>query len=484
MNYFREKWHNISSSQRKYLLILCLLALALRLGYAFTVDLIPMDMSGVDLDAVEYDYLGWSVANGHGFTDRDNNISSLRFPIYIWFLAFIYSVFGRQHEIVLIFQAFIGVISPLLIYATARHLFSEKVSRIAGILAAIHPVWIWYVGWLMTENLFLPLVNATMYLTVRLARRNGWKQLALTGVVIGLLSLTRGIGLPFWGLIPAYMFFKSDGGLGNRFKQAFIIWGTALLVLTPWTIRNYHHYGKIMLPSSESGGILWMAVNMEHTHISDWYRLDEAYAYVDSVGRENAKSEDFYWILNQNNQYGLLSIKLLYNRLFPDEPFPKNDAEGMKQLGDKAKKQIKQSLKSWLFRSFIQVFRFWHVLDERGRYVNGYAYLMPFFFIGFFMTIKRFKEMIPLYIPLAVLYLITIMFWADARFRMPFEGVFIVIGAVAMERFISWFKRPYIAYGLLTFWFGFNYFLRLHSHDVRMTIRSILSAVGFPISDL
>ncbi|MBU1882260.1 hypothetical protein KKA08_09495, partial [bacterium] len=74
--------------------------------------------------------------------------------------------------------------------------------------------------------------------------------------------------------------------------------------------------------------------------------------------------------------------------------------------------------------------------------------------------------------------------WADARFRMPFEGVFMIVGAVAMERFIRWFKRPFIAYSLLTAWFLFNYYLRLHSHDVRMTIRAVLAAVGFPIGDM
>ncbi|MBU1651788.1 glycosyltransferase family 39 protein [bacterium] len=484
MNYIRERWNNFSSGQKRYMIILCVLSLVLRLGYAFTVDLVPMDMTGVDLDAVEYDYLGWSVANGHGYTDREGNPNSIRFPGYVFFLTVIYFLFGRHHEIVLVIQAFIGVISPLLIYAAARHLFSEKVSRIAGILAAIHPVWIWYVGWLMTENIFMPLLNALIYLTVRMRRNANWKQLALMGILIGGLGLTRGIGLPFWGIIPAYVFFKSGNGFGNRFKQAFIVWAFALLTLTPWTIRNYLNYDQIMLPSSEGPGILWMAVNMEHTNISDWYKLDDGFAYVDSVGRENATSEEFYWILNQHNHFGYIGARLLFARVYPDESIPESDADAMTRLGEKAKISLRESPESWLFRSILQIPRFWHVLDERGRYVNGYAYIIPFFFIGFFLMIRRFVALIPLYIFPAVLYMLSLALWADARFRMPFEGVFMIVGAVAMERFIRWFKRPSIAYSLLTAWFLFNYYLRLHSHDVRMTIRAVLAAVGFPIGDM
>lgn len=481
MNIISRFWGKLSKGEKRYILLLCILALTLRLIYAFSVDLIPADLNGIDMDAVEYDYLGWNVAHGHGVTDRFGNPNDTRFPAYVYFLGAIYFLFGRHHIIVLIIQAFIGALAPLLVYLTARQLFPEKTSRIAGILAAVYPVWIWYVGWLMTENLFLLFLNVLIYLTVSLGHSAGWKKLTFMGVVLGLLSLTRGVGLPFLGIIPLYIFLRLRGDYALKFGRAALVLMAALIVMAPWTMYNYTRYGEIMLPSCEGPAVFWLALNADKVSVHEWYDPQPAFAYLDSVGRGNATSEEFYWKLAQYNYFGVTGLQALIGKLYPDEPPPLTDVEGSRFLGEKAKKQILQDPGAWIVKSIIQIPRFWHVLDERGRYINGYAFIIPFFFAGFWITRRRIRDLMPLYIFPLVLYAISILFFADARFRMPFEGVFIIVGAYAIERFIEKFRQPAWAYGILSAFFLFNYYLRLHSPEVRHVIRTIISALGVPL---
>jgi 4-amino-4-deoxy-L-arabinose transferase-like glycosyltransferase len=483
VTWINRYWKKLRPNEKRFILILWLLAVFLRLGYAFTVDLIPADMTGIDMDAVEYDYLGWSIAEGHGVTDRFGNPNSTRFPAYLYFLGAIYFIFGRDHQVVLVIQALLGSLTPLLIYFTARQIFTDKTSRIAGILAAIYPVWIWYVGWLMTENLFLFFLNLLIYLTVSLGRSIGWKKLTLMGIVTGLLSLTRGVGLPFLGIIPLFVFLRLKGTFATKAGRALMVLGAALITMAPWTLYNYNRYGEIMLPSCEGPAVFWLALNADKVSVDEWYEPEPAFAYLDSVGRENATSEEFYRRLAQNNYFGVFGLQALFGKLYPDEAPPKTDVEGSRRLGDKAKVQIQKEPIAWIVKSVIQVGRFWHVLDERGRYINGYAFIIPFFFAGFWMTRRRFRDLIPLYIFPAVLYAISILFFADARFRMPFEGVFLIVGAYAIERFIERFHRPIWAYAILAAFFVFNYYMRLHSPEVRSLIRTVIQALGVPIGE-
>ncbi|TKJ39030.1 hypothetical protein CEE37_11435 [candidate division LCP-89 bacterium B3_LCP] len=482
LNWIRNYWSKLDDSTKRYLLILVLSALTLRLIYAFSVDLIPQDVNGIDLDAVEYDHLGWSIAQGHGAVDVFGGPTSYRFPGYLYFLGLIYFIFGHHHTVVLIFQALIGAFTPLFIYFSARYLLSERISRIAGLLAAVYPVFIYYVGWLMTENLFLFLLNLLILLTISLTATNSKKKLASIGLIIGLLGLTRGVGLPFFGIIPIYVFFKTHGNFGKKVIDALIIVTIAIVTLIPWTIRNYVTYDRWMLPSSEGGGVLWMS--FYRINFQDYYNVEPAFTYLDEVGRDNAESEEFYQILLENNLFGLTGMRQIFKDYYPDEPLPQSEPEATERLGNKAMALLIEKPEIWMVKSFTQIFRFWHVLDERGRYVNGYAFILPFFLFGVWQLRRRFWEFLPLYLFPLMIYSVSVIFFADARFRMPFEGVFIIVGAFAVDRFLGLFKRVYIGYAIVVLFFMLNYFLRFHSMEIRLAIRAFASIIGLQVSDL
>jgi len=481
VNWIRRRWNRLTAAEQRYVLILAALALAVRLVYAFSVDLIPADYMGIDLDAVEYDYLGVNVAEGKGLVDRFGFPTSFRFPAYPFLLGFIYFLFGHSHMAVLVIQAFMGVATPLLIYFTARHLLPETTSRIAGAVGAIYPGFVYFVGWLMTENLFLLLISLLLYYTVSLGRVASWRKLVFLGVLLGLLGLTRGVGLPFLGLIPAYIFLRHRGDFRTRLVRSGAVMAVGCLTLLPWTVRNYLQFDRLMLPSAEGGVVLWLGFNdVPLIH----YQTDAAFEYVERVGREHARSEEFYRLLADHNLFGITAMKELFRLYYPDEPPPQSEVEASDRLGAKAQVLLFQSPMAWVYKSIKQVFRFWHVLDERGRYVYGYGFIIPFFFAGAWLQRRRVMDFMPLYLYPAVLYAVAIVFFADARFRLPFEGVLIIVGAWGIERFLARFKPVYWGYGILAVFFLANYYLRLHSPQVRLAIRSVAGALGFQMAEI
>jgi len=301
------------------------------------------------------------------------------------------------------------------------------------------------------------------------------------GFLLGLLGLTRGIGIPFIGLIPLYIFLRTGGGFRQKISRAALVFAVAVLALIPWTVRNYLTYHRVMLPSSEGGIVLWMGfTNIPLIH----YETQEAYAYVDSVGRDQASTEEFYRRLAENNYFGLTGMQRLFEIYYPDEPAPQSEPEASERLGRKAMALLFQNPMIWVVKSLKQIFRFWHVLDERGRFVNGYAFILPFFIAGFWLLRRRLGELMPLYLYLLVLYAIAIVFFADARFRLPFEGIMIIVGAFAIERFLALFRRIYWGYGILAAYFLFGFYLRLHSLEVRLALRSIAGALGFQVIEM
>lgn len=478
----RKYWKNLEISEKKYLTALLVVALLLRVIYALSVSLIPADYTGIDLDAVEYDQLGWSVAQGNGYTDVHGDPASTRFPGYPVFLAMVYFFCGHNHQAALLAQALLGAITVFVIYFTARLLFQAKVSRIAGFVAACYPMFIYFVGLLMSENLFFFLLSFLIFFIVSLDKSITWKKLSVTGLILGLLCLVRGNGLPYIGIIPLYIFLRFQGKFWLKFKRATVVLGVAILVLVPWTIRNSLIYNRIMLPASEGGGVLWLAFN--NINFTDYYVIEPAFDYVKQVGRENAASEEFYRLLSVNNIFGFTSVKFLFQEFYPDEPLPLSEPEGTKRLGQKAMALLVENPMIWVAKSTKQVFRFWHVLDERGRYTNSYVFILPFFLSGIWLLRRRLKELVPLYLFILVLYGISILFFADARLRMPFEGIFIIIGSFAIHQFLGLFRREYWGWTVIVLFFLCNWFLRLHSLEVRMTIRSFAGWLGFHLAEM
>lgn len=158
-----------------------------------------------------------------------------RAPLYPYFLALVYKVFGIGFFWPRIVQSLLGCGSCLLIARLARKTFDRTTGIIAGCIAAFYPLFIYFDNELLIPSLLIFLALAAFNLTLRAAEKPAVKRRWLAaGLAWGLAAIARPNVLLF---VPGLL-----GWLYRR-RQAFLA-GAGLtlaglvLAIGPVTVRN------------------------------------------------------------------------------------------------------------------------------------------------------------------------------------------------------------------------------------------------------
>jgi len=254
-NYFQIFMNNFISarnifetvfSRNKLLIIILLISFGLSIFYSFYFQITPL------VDARAYDNIAQNIVNGPGYKedlslDMEHDYAIARVgPLYEYFLAGIYKIFGHHYGAVWFLQALLHALSAWLLYLTVLLVFStnEKRKKIALWATAIfgfYPDLIEISAMLMTETLSLFFVCLFLYLFFRffIDTKNCWLVLLL-GLISGLAVLARP---PVLFLLPIvyFLFFRK-----KLFWQAAVFSVALFLIFVPWTARNYKVYDEIM----------------------------------------------------------------------------------------------------------------------------------------------------------------------------------------------------------------------------------------------
>ncbi|HSL46521.1 MAG TPA: hypothetical protein VK897_24015 [Anaerolineales bacterium] len=246
---------------------------------ALVLRLIPVILArglGIGLDDMfQYDMLARSIAAGNGFRwyaqvdlnqlaafvdfdlsgvkeyDPDLGIpTSFRAPLYPTFLAIVYFFtgmdFSRFFAARLAQAIFLGAPLAPLTYWVAKRLFPfspfmkdergknhEKAARLAAWIIACYPMLLVYPLGLGTENPFFLLLLTSFLFLLKTHQQPTSANFLLSGLFLGLTSLTRSVILPFAGLALLWAWFI----LKNR-RGAILIGLAFALTILPWVIRN------------------------------------------------------------------------------------------------------------------------------------------------------------------------------------------------------------------------------------------------------
>jgi len=229
----------------KVLVLVLLGVLAAGLFYSFHFQIRPV------VDARAYDVIATNLASGHGYReDLDKSLAQdfaiVRVgPLYEYFLAGLYKVFGHYYQIVWVAQALLHAASAWLIYLVSLLIFSaqanrKKIALWAAIFFGFYPDLIEISAMLLTETLYLFLMCLALYVFFLYFRKQTVWLTVISGVVFGLAALARPPVLLFIPIVLFYLYKK-------RLRQKAVLFLFVLLaVFLPWTARNYQLYHKFM----------------------------------------------------------------------------------------------------------------------------------------------------------------------------------------------------------------------------------------------
>jgi len=233
------------------------LALAVRTVYAFLaphVDpfLIQDQLYG---DAVDYDLLAQNLIQGRGFTEYPPyQPTSFRAPLYSFFLAGVYLIFGHSLTAARLVQALLGALVCLFSVQIAGRLFGSKVALFTGLGVAFHPLMVYFGAWIITDTLFLALFTGTVLMALKLVEHPRAVVAVATGACLGLGVLTRPQSVLMLPLLLFWFILRSKK-TGSRawLAPALLLVAATIAVLIPWTLRNYTVHRELVFVSTQGG---------------------------------------------------------------------------------------------------------------------------------------------------------------------------------------------------------------------------------------
>jgi 4-amino-4-deoxy-L-arabinose transferase-like glycosyltransferase len=236
------------------------LGLALRVAY---VLLLADDVTGSG-DYHFYHGVANLLAEGHGFSDpfafvAEHGVehpTATHPPLWpaLLSLASLAGATGEvSHKLV---GCLVGAAVIVAVGMLGRRIGGPRLGLIAAALAAVYPVLVTADGALMSEPLYGLFIALALLAAHTLLERPapGWA--ALLGAVVALAALTRSEALLLLPLLLAPAALSGPGPGRARWLRLAAGVGACLLVLAPWTLRNWSAFDRFVLISTNDGTML------------------------------------------------------------------------------------------------------------------------------------------------------------------------------------------------------------------------------------
>ena len=192
-------------------------------------------------------------------TDQDH-LTAYRTPGTSLLWACLYQVFGHRFDVVRLVHCLLGAASCLLVFVIADRWFSRPVAWFSAAVWAIYPTAILYSSIeLVSESLSLCLFLGYLAAAAAFGERPRWTRGLAAGVLLGLCILThpsKVVMVPFALLWAMAQWCREP----RRMVAAAAIPLVAIIVVSPWSIRNYLVF-KRFIPLTTMGGSVLLQGN-------------------------------------------------------------------------------------------------------------------------------------------------------------------------------------------------------------------------------
>ena len=244
--------------RRAILLLIVLLALALRLAYLHDIRDQPL-YTHLVVDQEAYDSWAAEIAAGDWLGQK----VFYQDPLYPYLLGAVYAVFGRSLTLVYLLQSALSAATCLLVYGIGRRAFDDpRIGSWAALFWAVYKVDFFYQAQIGKTGPGTCLAALALWLLLLARDRPGRLVGAAAGSVAALLPLDRGNYLLVVPLLIAWLCREWWKRLSRAaLVPAFAVVAGAALVLAAVAARNYAVSGEIVLTTSQAGPNFYIGNN-------------------------------------------------------------------------------------------------------------------------------------------------------------------------------------------------------------------------------
>ncbi len=183
-------------------------------------------------------------------------------PLYSYFVAVSYSLFGKNVRWVFIFQLLMGIFTNLLVYLVARRYFGDLAGTVAAFMAVFFGPMLFYEMILLRSSMAVFSGILLIYVTGTAIQKNSIAWWILTGILTGLALMVHMFFLFFLlgTLMALFIIYRKN------FRKG-IFWAAALILglfvaISPVIYRNYT-VGASPMSLSSTGALSFVTMNNE-----------------------------------------------------------------------------------------------------------------------------------------------------------------------------------------------------------------------------
>ena len=239
-------------------------SVALVVGIAFLLRLAVITLGHTYRITPRRDHFqfGWemgrlarSIAQGHGFsspTDLDSGPSAWTAPLYPYILAGVFKVLGIYSTasawVILTFNSVFAALTCATLSRVTARIFGATVAYRTAWSWAVFPYLIYWpvrVVWEVSFTTFLLTLILWRAIDLADSRTSRTSEWVVFGLLWGLVSLTNTAVLILFPCLVAWIAYQLPPA-PHRFRGALITTVVVLLAITPWTIRNYNVFGRLI----------------------------------------------------------------------------------------------------------------------------------------------------------------------------------------------------------------------------------------------
>ena len=395
------------------------IALVVRLIYVWQISSMPFFEAPI-IDAKMYDRsamnLLQSVVEQKPFYQA---------PLYSYFLALIYSIFGHGYLFPRLIQSAIGAVNCVMVALIGKRLFGGRAGLLAGCIAALYGPFIHFEGELLRPVLII-FLGLSMILCILSWSEDRPIWAAIAGLFMGLSAITRENILIVLPVIVFYLWMSSKK---SRWHAPVLFIALTIIPIIPVTVNNYKKSGDLV-PVSTQGGMNFYIGNSAHSDRLtglqpgiEWKKM--AFSPREELGPDPQPSEFQSWFIKKalkdisQSPTGWIGklVKKLYLVFYGEELTPNSNLDLYRE-------------RSFLLRILI---------SKYGPLFIPFGLLFPFFVLG--IGAKGATRDKWLLIGFIIAYSLSLMlFHVRARYRVPIVPLMIPFAAAGILYLIKQIK--------------------------------------------
>ncbi len=460
-------------SRRTVVVLLAIYAAAWVLRFLYVRHLEASPLTEVPMLDELY-HVEWADALAGG--DWIGTEAFFRAPLYPYFLGFAFVLFKGSHFAARILQISYGALIPIATYFLGRRVFGARVGTVAAVVAAIYPFFIYFDHEFLIVSLIVLLDLVLLLALLRADDVPSWGRWVLAGAVMGLSAIARPNILIFAPLVLVWIWLgarkeKQALPVGKPTKDrvtllrgrtslattllrfAVFVLGV-VLVVGPITMRN-HALSKDFVPIASQGGVNFFIGNNAES--------DGASAVIPSIG-ETWRYEDAVRIAEFDARRALKPSEV------SDHWYRKGRAFILGTPGAAAKLYVEKFVRFWNSHELANnkdIYHFGRMSPIfRGLSWLHFGVIAPLGFLGMWVwTRKRRGSLLMTFFVVSYMSGV-ILFFVNARFRLPVVAVMVLFAAAGaawlIERFAKRETRAFavgaVAVAVLAFLLNFDFY--------------------------